>query len=167
VSLLHIQTGIDALNHLALLNPLSSASHFMVDPTLLPEGCMTFGYGYGGGAPLVFTLDKGRDVEVGFLKLFLGTEYVDLSDIEQLSPFSGARGVSRAEISSAVSTWDTVSVTVVLRRGREGTQDDGLEMEESHMKEGEDLSHLRRPSPINLNDQVLQVRLIEMMMCTI
>lgn len=128
---------------------------------------MTFGYGYVSGAPLVFTLGKGRDVEVGFLKLFLGTEYVDLSDIEQLSPFSGARVLSRAEISSAVSTWDTVSVTVVLRRGREGTQDNGLRKEELHMKEEGDLSHLRRPSLINLNDQVLEVRLTVLMTCTI
>jgi hypothetical protein len=128
---------------------------------------MTFGYGYGGGAPLVFTLGKDRDVEVGFLKLFLGTEYVDLSDIEQLSPFSGTRGVSRAEISSAVSTWDTVSVTVVLRRGTQDIEGSGLEMKESHMKEDEDLSHLRRPSPTNLNDQVSQVRLTLMMTCRI
>jgi hypothetical protein len=106
--------------HAALLNPLTStASHYEVDPSLLPCGSITFGYGSGGGEPLIFKLDNGRDVQVGFLKLFLFTEYVDISDIEQLSPFTesfklGSRSVGRAKFK--ISIWDTIVVPVVQHK---------------------------------------------------
>ena len=100
----------------ALLSPLPGAGPHQVDPSIQPGESITFGYGSGGGAPFVLALHPGHDVEVGFLKLFVGTEYVDLSHLAQLSPFNSARGISQAIISTKVSTWDTIVVPVVHRK---------------------------------------------------
>ena len=91
-----------------------------VDPPLPPKGSLTVGYGSGGEVPRIFNLYKNQNVEVGFLKLFLSTEYVDLSDIEQLSPFTGTtRTFGRAEgPRTRRSMWDTILITVVVRKDR-------------------------------------------------
>ena len=131
---------------LALLNPLSSDSQYKVDPQLPAKKSLTFGYGYGGDAPLVFSLAKGRDMEVGFLKLFVCTKYVDLSDVEQLPPSMVARGISRADVKPLV-TWDTIEVTVVLRKRKEAVDDEEPEISKTRMKQAENHGHLRRPPP--------------------
>jgi len=87
-----------------------------LDPPLAPNGFMMLGYGTGGEAPFIFTLNGGQDLEFGFFKLFLSTECVDLSNIEQSSPFKSTRTLGRAEAFATISTWDTVLVTVVLRK---------------------------------------------------
>ena len=74
------------------------------------------GYGTGGKAPFIFTLNKDQDLEFGFFKLFLSTEYVDLSDIEQPSPFKSIRSLGRAEAFADIFTWDAILITVVLRK---------------------------------------------------
>jgi hypothetical protein len=109
----------EALTHflsLELLSHLPPVSDYKVDPSLPDKGSITLGYGSGGGAPLDFTLAKGRDVEVGFLKLFLSTDHVDLSDIEQTSPFASARPIGRAELPTMPKLWDSILVSVVIRK---------------------------------------------------
>ena len=78
------------------------------------------GYGSGGEVPRIFKLGKNQNVEVGFLKLFLSTEYVDLSDIEQLTPFTDdlLRPVEKAQ-PWRILLWDTLLVTAVIRRNDE------------------------------------------------
>jgi hypothetical protein len=100
----------------ALLNPLSPASEYKVDPLLLAKGSITIGYGAGDDKPLVFNPAEGQNVDIGFLKLFLSTEYVDLSDIAQESPFTTGipRSISRAR-TTKLSTWDTILVSVVIQ----------------------------------------------------
>jgi hypothetical protein len=139
----------------ALLNPLSSTSQHEVDPSLPPNGSMTFGFGYHGGAPLVFTLDKGRAMESGFLKLFLSAEYIDLSDIEQMSPFGGGRPIGRANVPSKI--WDTISVAVVLRKGKEKARDSKLRVSQTRMKQAVDHGHLQRPTSGDADDQMFKV----------
>ena len=60
----------------------------------------------------MFMLKEDQDEEFGFFKLFLSTEYVDLSDIEQPSLFVSTHSLVRTETS--ISTWDSILVTVVL-----------------------------------------------------
>jgi hypothetical protein len=112
-----------ALTHFFITERLSSlpaAGNYKVDPLLGPKGSITFGYGSGGEAPLVFRLAEGRKVEFGFFKLFLSTESVDFSDVEQPSPFTESgtpRSIGKVDTSSwKISTWDSIVVTVVLRR---------------------------------------------------
>jgi hypothetical protein len=105
---------------------------------------MTFGYGYGGDAPLVFSLAKGRDVEHGFLKLFVCTKYVDLSDIEQSPAPMVARPIGRADV-KPLMTWDTIEVAVVLRKRKEAVDDEEPEISRTRMKQADNDGHLRRP----------------------
>jgi hypothetical protein len=75
---------------------------------------LAVGYGTGDELPFMFTLKEDQDEEFGFFKLFLSTEYVDLSDIKQPSPFVSTRSLVRTETS--ISTWDSILVAVALRR---------------------------------------------------
>jgi hypothetical protein len=104
---------------LALLYQSPLPDQYNPDPPLRPNGSINLGYGpTSDEAPFIFTLNERQDVEFGFLKLFLSTEYVDFSSVEQLSPFMSARSIGRAEsLFTNILTWDAVVVTIVLRRG--------------------------------------------------
>ena len=59
-----------------------------VDPPLLPKSSVTIGYGPEGGVPYTYYLRDGQNIDVGYLKLFLFTQPVDLSHVPQSSPFA-------------------------------------------------------------------------------
>lgn len=86
-----------------------------VDRCIRSKGRLTIGYGAGGGTPHVYHVRKGQDVDIGFLKLFVSTEWVDYSNIEQGPPFNGTR---REEVKVVFrnSPWDTISIPMVQRR---------------------------------------------------
>ncbi|KAF8154196.1 caspase domain-containing protein [Crassisporium funariophilum] len=86
-------------------------------PCLLPGGVLTIGYGSSGTTPLEYYINSEGNVEVGFLKIFLSSKYVDYSNITQASPFGdgAARGLRLAKL-SPLELWDALVVTVVLRR---------------------------------------------------
>lgn len=91
--------------------------------SLPPKGSLTIGYGSSGTPPYTFYLNKGQDVDVGYVKLFLSTEYVDYSSIPQKSPFMYDEARS-AEYKPKRRVWDTLSIPIVQRRV--GTEDPGL-----------------------------------------
>ena len=62
-----------------------------VDPPLAVEGILTVGYRSGGAKGFKFRLCDGQDVDVGFLKLFLTTDYIDYSKLSQTSPFGATQ----------------------------------------------------------------------------
>ena len=66
--------------------------------------------------PLSVSLPTGRKVDVGFLKLFLTTEYVDFSNITQRSPFDKVRGAGAARKKSP-QIWDTIMYKIVQKEG--------------------------------------------------
>jgi len=70
------------------------------------------GYGSAGGEALEFSLADGITADIGFMKLFVSTTYVDMTVLEQESPFHAARGTRRAKPPS-MDIWDTW--TYVLR----------------------------------------------------
>ena len=95
-----------------------TAGKFKVDSPLPSKGSLTLGYGVGNSDAFNYVLRGGQDVDVGFLKLFLTTEQVDLSNIPQLSPFTrdNRAQVHAPLIATTASIWDTILVTVVQRR---------------------------------------------------
>jgi hypothetical protein len=106
------------LTNSLLLASLYQSDQQKPDPPLRPKGNIKLGYGTGDDAPFVYTLSKGHDVEVGFLKLFLSTEYVDFSGVPQSSPFTSVQSLEEAGTSfTSTLSGDTVMATVVLRRG--------------------------------------------------
>lgn len=84
------------------------------------KGELTIGYGAGGGQPYTFFIpDDDQDLEVGFIKLFISTEPVDLSSIAQRSPWDTAvaRNPNKDIRARPVhGVWDTFALAVVQRR---------------------------------------------------
>lgn len=85
---------------------------------------MTIGFGSGGASPHQFFLRPGQNVDVGHLKLFLTTKYVDLSFVVQESPFSSSRSEAQERHMNKPKArakkiqgplWDELTVTIVQR----------------------------------------------------
>lgn len=70
------------------------------------QGMLPIGYGDGGGDPKKFFLREGQELDIGFLKLFVSTEPVDLEGIQQPSAFDPGRG-TYSEKSRPQPLWDT------------------------------------------------------------
>ena len=51
------------------------------EPSLPARGKLTVGHGDGGGRPFTFFLRPDQDLDVGFIKLIVSTEQIDLSSI--------------------------------------------------------------------------------------
>lgn len=82
-------------------------------------GLLTIGYGSGGSQPHTFYLNEGQDVDVGYIKLFLSTEYVDYSHVPQESPFL-LEGRAHREVKPKQRVWDTMLIPIVQCRQMSG-----------------------------------------------
>ncbi|EIM89413.1 uncharacterized protein STEHIDRAFT_109599 [Stereum hirsutum FP-91666 SS1] len=80
----------------------SSPSTAVPNPPLPANSTLTPGYGASGTPPHLYFLRLNQDLDIGYIKLFLNTRYVDLSHIEQKSPFEGAEGARLAALSRGV-----------------------------------------------------------------
>ncbi|VDB96089.1 unnamed protein product [Peniophora sp. CBMAI 1063] len=58
-----------------------------IEPSIPPRGQLTIGYGAGGGAPFSYFLRPDQDLDIGFIKLIVSRQPIDLSDFRQESPF--------------------------------------------------------------------------------
>ncbi|KAK0486539.1 caspase domain-containing protein [Armillaria novae-zelandiae] len=87
------------------------------DVSLPPGDSLTIGYGASGTVPHIYTLRKGQDVDVGFLKLFFSTKYMDLSGVVQDSPFDDDRQSGPPSPRESLYLWHTMCVPVVQTRG--------------------------------------------------
>ncbi|KAH7921893.1 hypothetical protein BV22DRAFT_1131903 [Leucogyrophana mollusca] len=88
-----------------------------VDAPLPPGESLTIGYGSGGAAPIRIYMRDGQDIDVGFLKLFLSTEPVDLTHVSQKTPFEAHRSAG-GTITDDHPRWETILTTVVQRRAQ-------------------------------------------------
>lgn len=103
--------------------PPISTSGGIPDPPLPPYGSLTIGYGSGGASPHQFFLREEQDVDVGHLKLFLTTKYVDLAFVLQDAPFNTRADVQGRHINKPKARgkkiqsplWDEITVTIVQR----------------------------------------------------
>ncbi|KIJ56325.1 hypothetical protein M422DRAFT_239546 [Sphaerobolus stellatus SS14] len=88
------------------------AGIFKADATLKAQGGkITVGDGGGGGPPFRFTFPSKRDLEIGFLKVFLTSKNVDLSDLRQDSIFDKLR---KLEVDSD-TVGSEIAVTQIFR----------------------------------------------------
>lgn len=96
-----------------------------VDNSLPAHGSLTIGYGAGGGQPRQYWLRPGQEIDIGFLKLFVTTQWIDFTNIAQPSPFSDdGRAQSEVKISNKnLALWDSILVTLVQRSGCTPPQD--------------------------------------------
>ena len=108
------------------LPPFVSGVNQEVVPPLGPQGSLTIGYSNngwdkvhpGGSGPFVYECRPGQDVDVGFLKLFLSTQYIDLSTLLQgvttALDEGDIRGTKVPEPTDGI--WASTLVTVVQER---------------------------------------------------
>ncbi|KAF8170849.1 caspase domain-containing protein [Mycena galopus ATCC 62051] len=100
----------------------STAANGKVDVSLPAKGSVTIGFGACGAPGWNYFLREGQTVDVGFLKLFISTEYVDYSSILQKSlldeePDEGLdeSRAGRREMRSSI--WDTLTIPMVQKTG--------------------------------------------------
>ena len=75
---------------------------------------LNIGYGAGGGNPFEFTLRPNQTTDMGFLKLFVSTKYVDMGWLCQKDPFDPlARHQMQRKI-QATDFWDALFVAVTV-----------------------------------------------------
>ena len=93
----------------------STAGKYTLDVPLPKNGgVLTIGYGSGGAPAQTFYLRPGQNFDIGFLKIFLSTEPVDLSSIPQLTPFEKTRsGDGLAK--NKEEAWGTMLIPVLQR----------------------------------------------------
>ncbi|VDC07260.1 unnamed protein product [Peniophora sp. CBMAI 1063] len=91
------------------------------EASLPADGTLSIGYGADGGVPFKFRLRPGQERDVGFIKVFISTEPVDLSGVLQASVFdtSMPRGTFRAQGRSR-HAWDTILIPVVQHKAPSG-----------------------------------------------
>lgn len=66
--------------------------------------------------PYVFNVRGSQELEIGFLKLFFATEYVDFSNIKQSSPLEVAvRSMTQFQHKQTFG-WDAIIVPFIVRR---------------------------------------------------
>ena len=120
----------------------STAGKYTLDVPLPKNGgVLTIGYGSGGAPAQTFYLRPGQNFDIGFLKIFLSTEPVDLSSIPQSTPFEKTRsGDGLAK--NKEEAWGTILIPVLQRlsdpTSLEGTQQilriQGLQAENIDLK---------------------------------
>ncbi|KAG6901492.1 hypothetical protein C0995_011170 [Termitomyces sp. Mi166 len=94
-----------------------TAGQGQADFSLPANGSLTIGFGDGGWAPRTYYLRENQDVDVGFLKLYVSTTYVDYSiGIEQPSPFQRSRGNIFTPRNRGF--WGALTIPIIQRRVR-------------------------------------------------
>ncbi|KAF9070088.1 caspase domain-containing protein [Rhodocollybia butyracea] len=72
---------------------------------------LTIGYGDSGTPPYSFHVRENQDIDVGYLKVFMSTKYIDYSSVAQKSPFDETR-VGEVVKNTRV-LWDTLTIAIV------------------------------------------------------
>ena len=97
------------------------------EPSLPANGSLTMGYGDGGGRPFTYFLHPYQSMDVGFIKIFVSTKFVDLSAVEQRSPFEseGSRASHQQLPSRKLQEdgWDTILIAVNQHRSTPSVSD--------------------------------------------
>ena len=119
--------------HSASCYTQAQSSNEKLEAPLKHNETFTIGYGPGGSPPFKYSLEINQDVDVSFLKVFFATRPIDLSMIEQTTPFVEANErdlvdddarkarLSLSKLTRACSkhadVWFTIEIPVVQRRG--------------------------------------------------
>jgi hypothetical protein len=99
-----------------IYSPTYAKQSNAADPSIPPHGELTIGYGSGGVPPQGFSLPPEETIGITYLKIFVTSQYVDLSYIRQDSPFDEGRpmNISRAPKESK-EVWDTMLLAIVQK----------------------------------------------------
>ncbi len=90
-----------------------------MDPSMKPKQSLRIGYGSGRATPRIYLLQEGQSSDIGFVKVFLSTEAVDLSHIPQPCPFDGPdKGMAMKTDRHIPCEWSALTFSVKQWRGR-------------------------------------------------
>ncbi|KAJ7141488.1 hypothetical protein C8R44DRAFT_604425 [Mycena epipterygia] len=92
-----------------------SAAAGKADVSIPPKKSLTIGFGDGGAVPYTYCLRPNQNVDVGYLKVYLSTEYIDHSGIAQASPFEERRSWKQEEKKRYL--WDTITIPLIQQKG--------------------------------------------------
>ncbi|KAH7917730.1 hypothetical protein BV22DRAFT_1135169 [Leucogyrophana mollusca] len=88
----------------------------IVDPSMLGKRTLPIGFGDSGTEPRkLYFRDPNQTLDVGFFKIFISTEAINLSHIPQRSPFNKDRPPVPAP-KKLPPIWHTIQIPVRLRR---------------------------------------------------
>lgn len=68
--------------------------------------------------PLTFEIPPGQDMDLGFLRIFISTQYADLSGIAQKAAVKPglAKALSTSQVWKSVpAVWDAITLAVVMQ----------------------------------------------------
>ncbi|KIY72175.1 hypothetical protein CYLTODRAFT_418152 [Cylindrobasidium torrendii FP15055 ss-10] len=87
-----------------------------LDASIPAHGELTIGYGAGGADPLMFSVspENTTNVELSYLKIFLSTKPIDLSFVQQQSPFDQHR--AGRKVQRIPDQWDALKLAILVRR---------------------------------------------------
>ena len=91
-----------------------SGGHELESP-LKGNGELCVGYGSGGWKPFGYELQEGQNLDVGFLKIYLSTQPVDLSGIQQQAAFLGEPRTTTDWHLKQQDAWDTILIPIIQR----------------------------------------------------
>ncbi|KAF9477972.1 hypothetical protein BDN70DRAFT_880495 [Pholiota conissans] len=112
-SVFHFDTHDLSISCLAAAN--FTYSDHVSDVPLKKGGCLDIGFGPAGYQPTCFQIKNESDLDIGFLKIYLSTKFVDLSYLQQPTPFVVTRAIS-TYVKPPPLTWTHIVVPVILRR---------------------------------------------------
>ena len=97
---------------------VGSATNGKADFSLPANGVLDIGFGDSGTTPRSFYLRENQSVDIGFLKLYISTEYVDFSVIAQRSPFSlDRRMLPGGTRQKERHVWNALTIPMIQRAG--------------------------------------------------
>ena len=93
----------------------TSGEHYKLESHLKRNGELCVEFGAGGWRAFNYKIRKGQDLEVGFLKIYLSNQPVDLSSIQQQSASQETRSPC-VRYTERLYTWDTILIPIIQRR---------------------------------------------------
>lgn len=104
------------LDAASIAKPHNSNHDYAVDvPLTKLGGSLTVGYGKDGYSAMAFELPTGKDAEVVFLKIYLTSQSINLSYLEQTTPFLAPRGMKQFKPPPR-AFWTDVTIPVIQWR---------------------------------------------------
>ncbi|KAG6908030.1 hypothetical protein DXG01_006449 [Tephrocybe rancida] len=91
-----------------------TAANDQIDFSLPANGSLTIGFGDSGWSARTYYLRENQSVDVGFLKLYVSTKYVDYSSIVQNTPFHRHRAGPVPPKSKEL--WDALVIPIIQQK---------------------------------------------------
>ncbi|KAF9474964.1 hypothetical protein BDN70DRAFT_996743 [Pholiota conissans] len=101
----------------SFVKPNAAVNNESLEVPLVSGGSLAIGYGSAGYPPVTFEIAKELDVDVGFLKIYLSTQPVNMAYVPQESPFVQARALKEYQPTIRhVPSWTDIVIPVFQSR---------------------------------------------------